>query len=175
MAYFNAAKEGSTANLTWATTEEVNNTGFEIQRSADARKWQAIGFVENQSADGNSKRLLTYGFADAAPLAGTKPYRLKQIDTDGTYAYSSIAAVRFESGKKTLYVYPNPVADGKLTLTLPQSGSYRLSVYSVAGLEVLNATQSGNTLDIRNLRSGMYVLRVTYANGEVHSKTFVVK
>src|SRR5690606_11386177 len=84
LAYFNAAKEGNTANLTWATTEEMNNTGFEIQRSADARKWQAIGFVENQTADGNSKNLLTYGFADVAPLAGNNYYRLKQIDTDGS-------------------------------------------------------------------------------------------
>lgn len=174
MAYFNAAKEGNTANLTWATTEEMNNTGFEIQRSADARKWQAIGFVENQTADGNSKNLLTYGFADAAPLAGTNYYRLKQIDADGSYAYSSIAAVRFE-GKNALSVYPNPVADGKLTLTLSQSGSYKLSVYNVGGMEVLNAQQSGNTLDVRSLRAGLYVLRVTYANGEVHSKTFVVK
>lgn len=174
MAYFNAAKEGNTANLTWATTEEMNNTGFEIQRSADARKWQAIGFVENQTADGNSKNLLTYDFADAAPLAGTNYYRLKQIDADGSYAYSSIAAVRFE-GKNALSVYPNPVADGKLTLTLSQSGSYKLSVYNVGGMEVLNAQQSGNTLDVRSLRAGMYVLRVTYANGEVHSKTFVVK
>lgn len=174
LAYFNAAKEGSMANLTWATAEEMNNTGFEIQRSADARKWQAIGFVENQSADGNSKSLLTYGFADAAPLSGTNYYRLKQIDTDGSYAYSSIAAVRFESGN-ALSVYPNPVVDGKLSLALPQSGSYKVSVYNVAGTEVLNAAQSGNTLDIRNLRAGVYVLRVTYANGEVHSKTFVVK
>ncbi len=175
MAYFNAAKEGSTANLTWATTEETNNAGFEIQRSADARKWQAIGFVENQTADGNSKNLLTYGFADAAPLSGSNYYRLKQIDADGSHAYSSIAAVRFESGKNALSVYPNPVADGKLSLGLPQSGWYKVSVYNVAGMEVLNAAQSGNTLDIRSLRAGVYVLRVTYANGEVHSKTFVVK
>ncbi|SDE46515.1 Por secretion system C-terminal sorting domain-containing protein [Dyadobacter soli] len=175
MAYFNAAKEGNTTNLTWATTEEVNNTGFEIQRSADARKWQAIGFVENQTADGNSKNLLTYGFADTAPLAGTNYYRLKQIDTDGSYAFSSIAAVRFESDKNAVSVYPNPVVDGKLSLKLPKSGSYKLSVYNVAGMEVLNAAQSGNTLDIKGLRAGVYVLRVTYPNGEVHSKTFVVK
>nr|WP_295923882.1 T9SS type A sorting domain-containing protein [uncultured Dyadobacter sp.] len=175
MAYFNAAKEGNTASLTWATTEEINNTGFEIQRSTDARKWHAIGFVENQTADGDSKSLLTYAFADAAPSAGTNYYRLKQIDADGSYAYSSIAAVRFESGKNALSVYPNPVADGKLSLTLPQSGSYKLSVYNVAGMEVLNAAQSGNMLDIRSLRAGVYVLRVTYASGEVHSKTFVVK
>ncbi|MBO9611802.1 MAG: T9SS type A sorting domain-containing protein [Dyadobacter sp.] len=175
MAYFNAAKEGNTANLTWATTEEMNNTGFEIQRSADARKWQAIGFVENQTADGNSKNLLTYGFADATPLAGTNYYRLKQIDTDGSYAYSSIAAVRFESDKNALSVYPNPATEGRLSLTLPQSGPYKLSVYNVTGMEVLSAAQSGNLLDIRNLRAGVYVLRVTYANGEVHSKTFVVK
>ncbi|PSL33797.1 putative secreted protein (Por secretion system target) [Dyadobacter jiangsuensis] len=175
LTYFKAAKEGGIANLAWGTAEEVNNKGFEIQRSADARSWNTIGFVENQTEGGNSKGALTYDFKDGSPMAGTNYYRLKQIDFDGTYMYSSAVALQFDGGKGTLSVYPNPVTNGSLSLNLPQAGSYKLSIFNVGGIQVLNAVQSGNTVDIRSLRSGVYVLRVVYENGQMHSKTFVVK
>ncbi|WP_188931801.1 T9SS type A sorting domain-containing protein [Dyadobacter endophyticus] len=175
LTYFKAAKEGGIANLAWATAEEVNNKGFEIQRSADARNWNIIGFVENQTEGGNSKGALSYDFKDASPMTGTNYYRLKQIDLDGTYMYSSAVALRFDVVKGALSVYPNPVVNGRLSLNLPHSGSYKASIYNVAGVEVMQANQSGDSLDIRNLRAGLYVVRIVYANGESHSKTFVVK
>ncbi|MGG7665523.1 T9SS type A sorting domain-containing protein [Dyadobacter sp. BHUBP1] len=175
LTYFKAAKEGGIANLAWATTEEVNNKGFEIQRSSNARDWTAIGFVENQTEGGNSKGALSYDFKDASPLAGTNYYRLKQIDFDGKFMYSSVAALQFDGAKGALSVYPNPAVDGRLTLSLPQAGAYKLSIFDVSGIQVLNTSQSGNTVDIRSLRSGVYVLRVVYENGQAHSKTFVVK
>ncbi|WP_426295264.1 T9SS type A sorting domain-containing protein [Dyadobacter endophyticus] len=175
LTYFKAAKEGGIANLAWATAEEVNNKGFEIQRSADARNWNIIGFVENQTEGGNSKGALSYDFKDASPMTGTNYYRLKQIDLDGTYMYSSAVALRFDVVKGALSVYPNPVVNGRLSLNLPHAGSYKASIYNVAGVEVMQANQSGDSLDIRNLRAGLYVVRIVYANGESHSKTFVVK
>ena len=174
LTYFNAAKEESVANLKWGTTEEVNNRGFEIQRSADARNWHAIGFVENQSG-GNSKGALSYNFTDATPLSGTNYYRLKQMDWDDTFRYSSIAAVKFEGDKGSLFVYPNPVVNGSLSLNLPRTGSHRVSVLSISGLEVLSLRNSGATLDVKSLPSGVYVLKVVYEGGDVYSKTFVVK
>lgn len=175
LTYFKAAKEGGIANLAWATTEEVNNKGFEIQRSSNARDWKAIGFVANQTEGGNSKGPLSYDFKDASPLAGTNYYRLKQIDFDGKFMYSSVAALQFDGAKGTLSVYPNPAVDGRLTLNLPQAGAYKLSIFDVSGIQVLSRSQSSNTVDIRSLRSGVYVLRVVYENGQVHSKIFVVK
>jgi hypothetical protein len=175
LTYFKAAKEGGIANLAWATTEEVSNKGFEIQRSTSARNWEAIGFVANQTEDGNNKGLLSYDFKDVSPLAGTNYYRLKQIDFDGKFMYSSVVALQFDGAKGALTVYPNPVMDGRLTLSLPQSGAYKLSIFDLSGIRVLNASQSGNTVDIRSLRSGVYVLRVVYENGQLHSRTFVVK
>ncbi len=175
LTYFKAAKEGGIANLAWGTTEEVNNKGFEIQRSSNARDWMAVGFVANQTEGGNSKGALSYDFKDASPLAGTNYYRLKQIDFDGKFMYSSVAALQFDGAKGTLSVYPNPAVDGRLTLNLPQAGTYKLSIFDVSGIQVMNGSQSSNTVDIRSLRSGVYVLRVVYENGQVHSKTFVVK
>ncbi|MDQ6482134.1 T9SS type A sorting domain-containing protein [Dyadobacter sp. LHD-138] len=174
LTYFNAAKEERVASLKWGTTEEVNNRGFEIQRSADARAWHTLGFVENQTG-GNSKGALSYNFTDATPLAGTNYYRLKQIDWDDAFRYSSIAAVKFESDKGSLFVYPNPVVNGSLSLNLPRSGSHKVSVLNISGLEVLSLRNSGVTLDVKSLPAGVYVLKVVYEGGDVYSKTFVVK
>lgn len=174
LTYFNAAKEESVATLKWGTTQEVNNRGFEIQRSADARNWHEIGFVDNQTG-GNSKGALSYNFTDATPLSGTNYYRLKQIDWDDTFRYSSIAAVKFEGDKGSLFVYPNPVVNGSLSLNLPRVGSHKVSVLNISGLEVPNVKNSGATLDVRSLPSGVYVLKVVYEGGDVYTKTFVVK
>ncbi|REA63187.1 hypothetical protein DSL64_06115 [Dyadobacter luteus] len=175
LTYFNATKEADVANLNWRTTEESNNTGFEIQRSANARDWNAIGFVENQTEGGNSKGTLTYRFTDATPLKGINYYRLKQIDADGSYMLSSIVSLRFEDGKGSLFVYPNPVVNGRLTLSLPQSGEFTLSIYNISGVEVQKLKQSETTVDVSKLATGMYVMKVTYPNGETHNKSFVVK
>lgn len=108
-------------------------------------------------------------------MAGTNYYRLKQIDMDGSYMFSSTIALQFDEGLGTLSVYPNPAVNGTVSLNLPQAGPCKLSIFNGAGIQVMNASQSGNTIDIRILRSGVHVLRVMYENVQVHSKTIVVK
>jgi hypothetical protein len=97
----------NTAVLNWATTEEMNASHFEIQRSSDAKHFEPIGEV---NAKGDSKVLVSYEFTDTAPLAGPNYYRLKQIDRDGTYAFSKTISVRFDANVQ-IKVYPNPVTD----------------------------------------------------------------
>ncbi|WP_171037849.1 polysaccharide lyase [Dyadobacter luticola] len=92
LASFKVAKSGGAAHLTWATTEEANTARFEIERSLNARDWKTIG---SKSAVGQSRSLVNYNFADSAPKKGNNYYRLKIIDNDRTYAYSSIKNVNF--------------------------------------------------------------------------------
>ncbi|RAK02313.1 hypothetical protein LX87_00433 [Larkinella arboricola] len=80
--------------LGWQTSYEQNSDYFTIERSRDARAFEAIGRV---SSKGFSERLQTYGFSDPAPLKGTNYYRLRQVDRDGTYAYSKIVAVSYDA------------------------------------------------------------------------------
>ena len=58
--------------LNWSTATEVNNYGFEIERS-NANKWEKIGFVEGH---GNSYSPKDYSFYDDSPLPGSSVYRL---------------------------------------------------------------------------------------------------
>lgn len=52
LARFDAVKEGSTALLSWSTTEETNSDRFEVERSINGKVWQKIATVK---AQGESK------------------------------------------------------------------------------------------------------------------------
>jgi hypothetical protein len=87
---FTADFNGSDVKLKWATATEVNNYGFEVQRSTGADDWEIIGFIEGH---GNSFSPKEYQFTDDMSTLEDPSkidllqYRLKQIDLDGEYQY----------------------------------------------------------------------------------------
>lgn len=97
--------------LNWATASELNNQGFDIERMLDTEtEFRAIDWVDGA---GNSTSLLNYSLDDINPHQGVSYYRLKQIDFDGSYAYSSVRAVEgTESNNNgTIQIYPVPTKD----------------------------------------------------------------
>ncbi len=77
--------------LTWDTATESNNLGFEVERRfAEAEAWQNLGFVRGK---GTTSVPQAYEFADRDLSAGLREYRLKQIDTDGSFEYSNMIQV----------------------------------------------------------------------------------
>lgn len=102
------AKE-NVAELNWETATEVDNYGFEIQRSIKNSKWEKVGFV---NGNGNSNSPKYYDFIDSSiPETGEYFYRLKQIDIDGQFEYSDVVNVFVEVKKMEYRLnqnYPNP-------------------------------------------------------------------
>ncbi len=170
---FNATNENQNILLGWATVLETNNRGFEIQRGNIAGTWETIGFINSISNDGNNTGAANYSFIDSKPFSGVNHYRLKQIDFDGSFAYSQIVSAR--AGNPGLYVYPNPVTNGALVIDSADLQGVVARVYTLTGRELPGKMLNENTLDVSTLASGVYVLRLATANGESASKTFVVK
>ena len=158
LARFAAALAPTGVNVTWATATEQNNDRFEVQRSADGQAFQTIGTVKGS---GNSSSLREYAFVDGRPFAGVSYYRLRQVDTDGTSAFSPVAAVQ---ARTAAAVYPNPTADGvRLPATL---GPVRYRVLNAVGQTLLSGQAAGNDrLDLTTLRKGVYFLELTDAAG----------
>ncbi len=94
--------------LTWQTTSETNNSGFEIQRSKYGEDWQTLAFVEGK---GTTNEKQSYEYIDRFPEKGVNYYRLKQLDHDGASSYSDVVAVALESAGLTQAFYPNPAKD----------------------------------------------------------------
>jgi hypothetical protein len=107
MLYFNGKATNAGAQLTWATATEKNSESFVIEKSVNGKNFEAIGKVK---AAGSSNQQLQYNFTDVNATAQTNYYRLRQVDTDGTIAYSSIVTVNTNAKATdfTAVAYPNP-------------------------------------------------------------------
>jgi len=102
---FNGTSKNGQNMLTWNTSSESNNKGFQIERSADARDFQMVGFVDGNA---DSREAKVYHFTDSDAPA-TSYYRLKQLDNDGKFEYSRVIVIKADSAE--LSIYPNPAQD----------------------------------------------------------------
>ncbi len=166
---FDARKEGSTSSLTWSTTAETNSDRFEIERSANGKVWSRIG---TRASAGESAVLVKYTFTDAAPLQGENLYRLKMVDKDDTYAYSSIRDLTFNGGQMQ-FAYPNPVSD---VVYIQDAESVKMvSIVNLNGKTVMDTgTLQGGAIRVDRLNAGMYIVKVVRNNGLVTSQKIVV-
>lgn len=162
---FSAIIMNNSAELNWETATEVNNFGFEIQRSVDENEWGKVGFVNGH---GNSNSPKYYSFRDeSVSKSGKYYYRLKQVDIDGQFEYSSSVFVSLnipDMEYKLSQNYPNPFNPSTtISYSVPEQTFVRIIVYNTFGEEVeklVNGTkQAGNhniTFNANNLASGMY-------------------
>lgn len=155
---FNAAANGQGVTVEWATASEKNNDRFEVQRSTTGEAFETIGTVKGQ---GSTSSAHEYIFVDSHPLSGLSYYRLRQVDTDGTTAYSPVVTVQ-RTPEAT--AYPNPSA-GSITLPV-SSGAIRYRVLNNVGQTLLSGQAAGNEqLDISRLPKGPFFLELTTATG----------
>ena len=153
-------------NLKWETATEVNNYGFEIERKT-SDTWVKIGFVQGS---GNSNSPKSYTYADNNLIGGSKfAYRLKQIDVDGKFEYSSSVEVEiiptmFELSQN----YPNPFNPiTKIKFALPKETELRIVLYNMLGESIKTIVEGKYDVGYHevellanDLPSGVYVYRL---------------
>ncbi|MCE7039130.1 SdrD B-like domain-containing protein [Dyadobacter sp. CY312] len=159
--HFKVLFENSSVQLTWSTSQESNSRDFEVERSADARSWNQIGVVP---ASGNKNGLTNYNLTDVSPSADINYYRLKMVDLDGKFAYSSIRNIHVKEGQKAVsYVFPNPTSDKLFIASDYASGIKSVLIYYSNGKLALNAGEVvGNEININALPAGKYLVRLIY-------------
>jgi hypothetical protein len=165
LASFEGKVVENSSYLKWATTEEVNASHFEIQRSGDARNFETIGKI---AANGESKTLMDYDFWDSLPLPGANYYRLRMVDLDNSYSFSRTIVLRFEIDER-ISIYPNPVAD---VLRIESNTPLKsIEVFSVNGEKVEIGSfpeadpakftlKSAGEINLQGKASGVYIIKV---------------
>jgi hypothetical protein len=163
LSLFTAARYQSNVSLIWETATEINNAGFYVQRLIGGGSWETIGFVPSQAAGGNSNSLLHYEFIDNNSTKGMTQYRLRQVDIDGKSAMSSIRTVRGEGQNSNTVIYPNP-SKGKVNVIFESSNSNSSRDVTLMDMNGRTIKQwkniTGNTLQIENLVTGFYTVRI---------------
>lgn len=148
--------------LTWETFREENNAFFVVERSLDLQSWQDRGSVPTL---GESSTPQSYTFRDEA-LRQTTYYRIKQIDQNGQFSYSSRIAVQAHPSLAALSIFPNPT-EGELFVRGLPAGRLQLSLFNQVGQEVLTqrtVDQDQLQLQTAHLPQGVYLMRLQHAD-----------
>ncbi|MFI5252144.1 MAG: T9SS type A sorting domain-containing protein [Bacteroidota bacterium] len=176
--------------LNWTTVSEVNNYGFEVQRSADGKQFQTLpnSFIPGH---GTTLESNSYSFTDQTAGSGKWYYRLKQIDLDGTFSYGFvIQVVAGALSVKDLTVphqyvlhqnYPNPFNPAtKIQFELPARSVVRLAIYNILGQVVatlVDGTEDAGVQEIQwnagNTSSGIYFYKLEATSASDPVKSFV--
>lgn len=168
LTFFTASVSGSSVQLLWSTATESQNYGFDIERRLVLEaSWQSIGFI---TGSGNSNSLKSYTYTDNAIPSGSYQYRLKQIDTDGSFQYSGVVDVLI--GTPTDFAlsqnYPNPFNPSTtISFELPERSEVSLQVFNALG-EMVHLLAKGTsdagrhsvTFNATNFPSGVYFYRL---------------
>lgn len=168
--------------LNWKTVGESNNYGFEVQRSEDGKNFERIGFV---SGAGSTNTARSYEFRDPDVQVGTYFYRLKQIDTNGSFTYSEAkeVSVKPPDQYQLSQNYPNPFnPKTNIIFRLKEDGRVSIRLYDVLGREVMTVVdrrmKAGThklTIDGSQLPSGLYLYSMKAGNFHQVKKMALVK
>lgn len=134
---FSASVAVNVVTLSWSTATELNNHGFEIERSVDKANWITIGFKEGE---GTTSEPQQYSYKDNLSEFGaaTLYYRLKQFDFIGNYEYSNVIEIYLAPSVFSLEQnYPNPFNPSTtISYQLPVNSIVSLKVYDIIGNEI---------------------------------------
>jgi hypothetical protein len=145
--------------LTWATTNEIQNKGFDIESSKDGVRFDKIGFVDGK---GTSSQVQHYRFEDSSPLESSDKvvyYRLKQLDFDGSFEYSKIISIHI-NGKNTAGVFPNPGKDIFTLTGIKDIEDETFTIMNSLGQTWPIVIQHNGQFDLSPFPSGIYYLRI---------------
>ncbi|MEQ1677919.1 MAG: T9SS type A sorting domain-containing protein, partial [Chitinophagaceae bacterium] len=151
--------------LNWATATESGNDHFEIERSANGRDF---AFLASVPGAGNSSSIQYYAYTDKNPMSGINYYRLKQVDHNSHFTYSSTVMVNAGINQGMfMMVYPNPASGNiKLSFTLLKNQEGLLQITDMSGKIVQSkairciAGLSEMELNIASLPAGFYTISI---------------
>ncbi len=159
---FGVKAVGDNVAVSWTTANETNSAYFEVERSANAQEFGAIGRV---AAAGEAQSAKTYGLLDEHPLSGTGYYRLKQVDLDGQTTYSKIVSVVLDNLNPAFELLGNPAEGQTIRVAVRNLPNATYHLTTVAGRELAFQIQTEATGNLaitpsQPLTPGVYLLRV---------------
>ena len=171
---FEGFADGTAIHLRWLTSSELNNAGFQVEHK-QSDSFAPIGFIPG---NGTTNEPQDYTYTLQEMPAGVHSFRLKQIDFDGTFAYSPIIEVQSNlQDRALLNVYPSPFNPRTSILFYTQQQEYvQIQAFNALGEEIATihegslspGTQHRFYFEPNDLPSGLYWIR---AKGALFSLT----
>jgi len=159
--------------LKWQTASEINNSYFEVETSDDAVNFTVAGRVYSK---GNSYTISSYEFLHRNPVASGKIYyRLKQVDNNGRFNYSSTVNVNFDNST-TPSIYPVP-AVGYIHINFGKTVlNPVIEIFSndmkLLGISRKTTRTASERINIQHLIPGNYIIRLSF-EGKIYALKFI--
>jgi len=156
---FTATEQDCHVRLSWKTDYEENFSRFEVEASNNGFSFKKVGTVQGKKNTSGSQ----YSFVSFI-MDDQHYYRLKIINADTSFTYSSINRIETKCQNNLLSVYPNPV-QSELNMLLSNShipeANYLIA--DASGRLLYSGILKNNErtkLNIENMSHGLYWLRV---------------
>lgn len=175
LSHFDVKKMGnSEALLRWTTNQESNSESFEVERSENGKWFKKIDHV---SANHQSNTPIQYEFLDRSPRPGKNYYRLKIIDHDGSYSYSEIRSIEFNTDLTRYDIYPNPTSNELHVRPIGESEqNVEIYLFNAHGKQVyFSHLVDGQPIDLAEFRAGFYLIQLRGPNGEILATEKLIK
>jgi hypothetical protein len=172
---FNGKIEQKRIRLDWQTSNEVNNSHFDVLKLDKNATFKSIGTV---TAKRDFATVNNYFLYDEQPQKGINYYQLKQYDLDGKSTLSKIVGVNFGS-QSVFSVYPNPIKAGetiKIRFTNPENEVFVQLIdmsQRIIMQKSYDGTQQNIELSPTTLQPGVYILNIKTATGQYANKITV--
>jgi hypothetical protein len=158
---FNAQKQNSAIQLVWTTAAETNFSHFIVEHSATTNNFNTLEIVKATGHAG------AYTTVDQHPSSGNNFYRLKMVDTDGSFTYSKTIAVNNANSVADISISPNPPANHfTIQLEAASASVETISIINAAGALMqqhkLSVEQGKNRfpVNITSLSKGIYFVQL---------------
>lgn len=167
-----AVRNNNDVRISWSTRTEQAVSHFQVERSADGRRWSTSGAaVPARNISGEQ----SYAVTDANVPSHRLYYRIRQEDTDGKFSYSAIISVAAAGESLSATVYPNPVASSFRLTGINVLNIQKVEILDTRGALVESWNKGQSEYDVRQLASGVYHIRIHFINGETQNKQLIKK
>lgn len=177
---FSVVKQANVDLIKWTTKTEINNSHFNVQRSANGKYFETLGRVNSKKENNSTIKQINYSYTDETPLIGHNYYRLEQVDIDGKKNYSKVINIIW-TAQGAFAFYPNPTKE-KLNIDFSQDEENLIEVklFDMSGRVVksilLESIEGQNHIEFSTseLSSGIYNIQLL-ENGAVIYKGKIQK
>ncbi len=167
---FSAAKDGKDAFLKWSTANEKNVDYFDVERSWNGTEFTS--FTRKAALNGTRNDYNTKDYLSrlAARPSNTIYYRLKMVDKDGYFKYSSVVVLKWTDLENALVsISPNPFTTYIQINT--RLGINQAQVLDNGGKVLVSTTSIPNgRLNLASLPVGTYYVRLHTSEGVITQK-----
>jgi hypothetical protein len=168
--HFTAKNSGNQSLLNWEMAADDNCKYFIVERSTNGKDFDAIANINGE------KNKTVYSYRETYLQEGLAYYRIIGVEESGEKTYSSTQLVQFKVNQNFV-VYPNPVTNGLLTLSLANYGVKEITLYNSFGQPVKSAYFSNTSTKINTSRlpKGVYYIHLKINNVLQPIKTIIIQ